>query len=112
MYPDFIQTVDLLRKHDLSQKGLLVSNGFGLLYTPGLIDDVIKRFSAIKMTIFGLEDKHDDFVRRQGHFKDIQRVSDMCIKKGFKVIWQLMLTSHNQDDLKVLESLGSVKGVT
>lgn len=106
MYPEFISITRKLRERGLqgASKGLLVSNGFGLAHNDELLSSSFEFYSSIKMTLFGTEKYHDEFVKRQGHYHEIISVSNKAAAIGMKVIWQLMLTKDNAHEIvKLIE---------
>ncbi len=115
MYPDFITLTKQLRSEGFMRKtndGLLVTNGFGLARDVDLLQETSKLFGGIKMTLFGLEDEHDRFVSRKGHFNEILKVTQHAKTLGLNVIWQLMVSSRNPRQMGDLQALATQFGVS
>lgn len=105
-YPEFLELMTTLQEENLShKKGLLVTNGFGLMHQEEMIAHLSQLFSAVKLTLFGEADYHDDFVKRPGHLSEIIEVSKRCKANGLNVIWQLMLTRDKGKEISYLIDL-------
>lgn len=113
MYPEFISMIRKLKACGLQSldRGLLVSNGFGLAHNKNLLEQSSEFYSSIKMTLFGTEKYHDEFVKRQGHFNEIISVSKRASALGMKVIWQMMLTRNNKQEISKLIELSKEMSV-
>lgn len=112
MYPHFIEMIKELKANGFmssTNKGLLVTNGLGILYNKGLIDDISNHYSTVKMTLFGRGIVHDTFVNRKGHYSEIVEATRLCRELGLKVVWQLMLTNGNSNEIaKLIENAKEV----
>lgn len=106
-HPDFPEIVD----------PRIVGEGNTILGTIGSglaeRDDYMAVFSRLRdfgytdifLTLHGLEEKHDWFVRRKGAFQTILKASRRAAEAGFWIIWTVFLDRRNLEDVPQLQAL-------
>ncbi len=113
-HPSFIDMIKRLEEEGFTNrngKGILISNGIGIAHNSELAKSLSEFFSRVKFTLFGTEENHDSFVNRKGHFDEIIKASKLCKEYGVTVIWQIMLTRGNANDVEKLVEYASTEGV-
>ncbi len=61
--------------------------------------------AACQLTLFGMEETNDWFVRRRGAFRDVLLATERLLEAGIRPRWQLFLTTRILPDLGALLAL-------
>jgi len=56
----------------------------------------------LSLTVHGLEEHHDWFVRRKGAYADILRATELARANGFGLHWNIMLDNRNLEQMPAL----------
>ena len=106
-HPDFPETMDPAVA--IFEGGVLATNGFGLARAGESGDAFVRLrdfgYGGVSLTLHGLEQHHDWFVRRQGAYQDILAASGRAQEAGFGVHWNVFLDNRNLEDVPRLVAL-------
>jgi len=106
-HPDF---PDIYDPHiAVDHGGYLITNGFGLTRRTDF-PILFKRMHEIgirtlRLTLHGLREHHDWFVRRKGAFDDILLATRRAKEAGFSPLWQVYVDRKGLDDVPALVEL-------
>jgi len=103
-HPDFPEIYD--PRFSVDHGGYLITNGFGLARRTDY-PILLERMRHIGMhtlwlTLHGLREHHDWFVRRKGAFDDIVLATRRAKEAGFRADWQIFIDRKGLNDIPAL----------
>lgn len=113
-YPDFFDMIITLENHGFMEKGnrkMLVSNCWGLANRDGFVNQLKNHFGVVKTTLFGIGKTHDIHAGRKGSYDDIIKATRLCLEQDIDIVWQVMLTQKNAEEIDQLYEIARDLGV-
>ena len=103
LYPEIIELLSYVRNLGLVYMPLLSTNGIGLV-TRKEWKDILKEFrksgvKVLNMSLFGEKDYHNWFAGRNDSYQLIRRAAQRAKEMGFRLKWNLFVTSQNADQI-------------
>ena len=78
---------------------------------PGFIDEMKNHYKMLLPTLFGIDKTHDMHAGRKGSYNDIIEASKKCVEEGIEVIWKILWSKLNTDEINDLYELGKSMGI-
>lgn len=103
LYPEIIELLSYARKMGIVHLPLLSTNGIGLV-TRTEWKEILDEFrrsgvKVLNMSLFGEKDYHNWFAGRNDSYQLIRRAAQRAKDMGFRLKWNLFVTSQNADQI-------------
>jgi MoaA/NifB/PqqE/SkfB family radical SAM enzyme len=103
LYPEIIELLSYARELGLVYMPLLSTNGIGLIMRAEwkeILDEFRKSgVKVLNMSLFGEKDYHNWFAGRNDSYQLIRRAAQRAKDTGFRLKWNLFVTSQNADQI-------------